>query len=267
MAITAKDVAALRERTGVGMMECKKALEETSGDMEAAVELLRKRLKGKMDERSGRAAGEGAIAIATSGSAGAMIELRSETDFTARNEIFLAAAQRVAELALEGPDGEVKPSAPMQAIIDEVRMKTKENVSLARGIKVSGGVVAGYQHHNRQLGALVQGEGALPAELMAGLCQHVTAAVPTPVAVDESGLPADQHAKQRELAVEEAEASGKPREIAEKMAIGKVKKWVDEHTLLGQIYLRELDKKKPVRDYVPKGAKLTRFVRFSVGGS
>jgi elongation factor Ts len=265
MAITAKDVAGLRERTGVGMMECKKALEETGGDLEAAIDLLRKRLKGKMDERAGRPAGEGAIAIATRGPAGVMIELRSETDFTARNDIFLNAAQRVAELALEGPEGEVKSTPQMQSIIDDVRMKTKENVSLARGVKLSGGVVAGYQHHNRQLGALVQGEGALPAELLSGLCQHVVASVPTPMAVDESGLPADQHAKQKELAVEEAEASGKPREIAEKMAVGKVKKWVDEHTLLGQIYLRELDKKKPVRDYVPKGAKLTRFVRYAVG--
>jgi elongation factor Ts len=267
MAITAKDVAALRERTGVGMMECKKALEETSGDMEAAVDLLRKRLKGKMDERAGRPAGEGAIAIATRGADAVMIELRSETDFTARNDIFLSAAQRVAELALQGPAGEVKTTPPMQAIIDDVRIKTKENVSLARGVKLSGGVVAGYQHHNRQLGTLVQGEGPLPADLMNGLCQHVTAAAPTPIAIDESGLPADQLAKQRAIAVEEAQASGKPREIAEKMAVGKVKKWVDEHSLLGQIYLRELDKKKPIRDYVPKGAKLTHFVRYTVGGS
>jgi elongation factor Ts len=265
MAITAKDVAALRERTGVGMMECKKALEETQGDIAAAVELLRKRLKGKMDERSGRPAGEGAIAIATRDGVGAMIELRSETDFTARNEMFLTTAQRVAELALDGPDGEVRVTDAMQALIDDVRMKTKENVSLARGIKLSGGVVGGYQHHNRQLGALVQGEGAIPADLLIGLCQHVTAATPTPLAVDEAGLPKDDHEKQRQVAVEEAEASGKPREIAEKIATGKVKKWVDEHTLLGQIYLRELDARKPIRDYLPKGSKLKSFVRYAVG--
>jgi elongation factor Ts len=265
MAITAKDVAALRERTGVGMMECKKALEESGGDIAAAVELLRKRLKGKMDERSGRPAGEGAIAIATRGDRGAMVELRSETDFTARNELFLSVAQKIAELALDGADGDVQTTPAMQALIDDVRMKTKENVSLARGVKFAGGVVGGYQHHNRQLGVLLQGDGPLTPDLVSGISQHVTAAVPTPLAVDESGLPKEEFEKQRTLAIEEAQASGKPREIAEKMATGKVKKWVDENTLLGQIYLRELDKRKPVRDYLPKGANLKRFVRYSVG--
>jgi elongation factor Ts len=265
MAITAKDVATLRERTGVGMMECKKALQDANGDLQQAIELLRKRLKGKMEERSGRAAGEGAIAIASSGTAAAMIELRSETDFTARSEIFLATAQRVAQLALAGPAGDVKLTPEMESAIDDVRSKTKENVSLARGIKLEGGAVGGYAHHNRQLGALVQGQGPLPAELLNGLCQHVTAATPTPVGVGEEDLPAEEREKQRLFAVEEAEASGKPREVAEKMATGKLRKWIDENTLLGQIYLRELDKKKPVRDFLPKGASLTRFVRYAVG--
>jgi len=265
MAITAKDVAALRERTGVGMMECKKALQETSGDMDAAVDLLRKKLKGKMEERSGRAAGEGAIAIASAKGAGAMIELRSETDFTARNDLFLGAAERVAQIALEGPDGDVELTPAMQAVIDEVRIKTKENVSLARGVKLSGGVVGAYQHHNRQLGVLMGGEGEIPEDLMTGLCQHVTAVTPTPLGVSEDTLPAEEREKQRQIAIEEAEASGKPRDIAEKMATGKLRKWVDENTLLGQIYLRELDKRKPIRDYLPKGASLTRFVRYAVG--
>jgi elongation factor Ts len=265
MAITAKDVATLRERTGVGMMECKKALQDAQGDMQEAIELLRKRLKGKMEERSGRAAGEGAIAIASSGSAAAMIELRSETDFTARSALFLETAQRVAQLALAGPEGDVKLTPEMESALDDLRSKTKENISLARGIKLAGGVVAGYEHHNRQLGALVQGEGAISPELLSGLCQHVTAAAPTPIGIGEADLPREEHEKQRQLALEEAEASGKPREVAEKMATGKLRKWVDENTLLGQIYLRELDKKKPVRDYLPKGASLTRFVRYAVG--
>jgi len=265
MAISAKDVAALRQRTGVGMMDCKKALTETNGDVEAAVELLRKRLKGKMDERADRAAGEGAIAVARSEAGAAMIELRSETDFAARNDTFLEAARKIAELALAQPEGEVQATPEISALIDELRITIKENISLARGVKLAG-KVGTYEHHNRQLGALVQGDGDIADELLNGFCQHVTAATPTPLAVDEAGLPTELVDQQRSEAIEEAKASGKPAEIAEKIATGKLRKWVDENTLLGQIYLRELDAKKPVRDYVPKGAKLTRFVRYSVGG-
>jgi len=264
MAITAKDVAGLRQRTGVGMMDCTKALEETIGDVQAAVELLRKKLKGKMDERADRAAGEGAIAIARSANAAVMIELRSETDFAARNEGFLQASRKIAQLALEGPDGEVTVTPEMTSLIDELRITIKENISLARGIKLSG-PVGTYEHHNRQVGALVQGEGAIPEDLLNGLCQHVTAATPTPLAVDESGLPADEVDRQRTEAIEEAKASGKPAEIAEKIATGKLRKWIDDNTLLGQIYLRELDARKPVRDYLPKGARIKCFTRYSVG--
>jgi elongation factor Ts len=262
--ISAKDVAALRQRTGVGMMDCKKALEDSAGDMEAAVELLRKRLKGKMDERTDRAAAEGVIAVARSERGAAMIELRSETDFAARNDSFLAAARKLAELALQGPAGEVQPTDAMRAIVDELRITIKENISLARGV-VLPGKVGTYQHHNRKLGTLVQGEGDVPEDLLNGLCQHVTAAVPTPIAVDESGLPKQELDKQRRDATEEAAATGKDAKFVEKIAEGKLRKWVDDHTLLGQIYLRELEAKKPVRDYVPKGAKIVKFVRYAVG--
>jgi elongation factor Ts len=262
--ISAKDVAALRQRTGVGMMDCKKALEDAGGDMEAALELLRKRLKGKMDERTDRAAAEGVIAVARSERGAAMIELRSETDFAARNDGFLSAARKLAELALAGPFGEVQTTDAMRAIVDDLRITIKENISLARGVVLSG-KVGTYQHHNRKLGALVQGEGELSEDLLNGLCQHVTAAVPTPLAVDEAGLPAADLDKQRRDATEEAAATGKDAKFVERIAEGKLRKWVDDHTLLGQIYLRELDAKKPVRDYVPKGAKIVKFVRYAVG--
>jgi elongation factor Ts len=262
--IAAKDVAALRARTGVGMMDCKKALEDSGGDMEAAVELLRKRLKGKMDERTDRAAAEGVIAVARSSKGAALIELRSETDFAARNDSFLTGARKLAELALAGPAGEVQVSDAMRAIVDDLRITIKENISLARGVVLTG-TVGSYLHHNRKLGALVQGEGEISEELLNGLCQHVVAAVPTPLGVDEAGLPAADLEKQRRDATEEAAATGKDAKFVERIAEGKLRKWVDDHTLLGQIYLRELDAKKPVRDYVPKGAKIVKFVRYAVG--
>jgi elongation factor Ts len=265
MAITAKDVASLRQRTGVGMMDCKKALEETGGDLEAAVELLRKKLKGKMDDRADRAAAEGVIVCARRSDAAAIIELRSETDFAARNEGFVAAARKIAELALDAPDGAVEVTPAITAIVDDLRITIKENISFARGLKVSGRVGV-YEHHNRQVGAIVKGEGDLSDELLAGLCQHITAAVPTPRAVDESGLPAEERSSQRTEAEEAARASGKPAQIAEKIAVGMVKKWVDENTLLGQVYLRELEAKKPVRDYLPKQGKIVQFAKLTVGG-
>jgi elongation factor Ts len=263
-AIGAKDVAALRARTGVGMMDCKRALEDAGGDMEAAIELLRKRLKGKMDERSDRAAAEGVIAVAHSDRGAAMIELRSETDFAARNESFIATSRKLAELALAGPEGDVQPTDAMRTLVDELRITIKENISFARGVVLKG-KVGTYQHHNRQLGALVQAEGDVPEVLLNGLCQHVTAAVPMPLAVDESGLPAADLERQRREATEEAAATGKNPQFVEKIAEGKLRKWIDDHTLLGQIYLRELDAKKPVRDYVPKGARIVKFVRYAVG--
>jgi elongation factor Ts len=268
MAISAKDVMTLRNRTGVGMMECKKALEDTQGDMDKAVELLRQTLKGKMDERSDRAAAEGAIAVARDASGIAIIELVSETDFAARNDSFVDAAGKIAQLALKQPEGEITASPEIAALVDNLRITIKENISLRRGVKYGlsdGQKVGSYVHHTRKIGVIVQGEGALPDELLTGLSQHIAAATPTPLAVDRAGLPADQVQKQQEIAVQEAKDSGKPQQIAEKIAIGKLNKWVDDHTLLGQLYLRELESKKPVRDFLPKGTKITRFARFQMG--
>ena len=125
MAISAKDVMQLRQRTGLGMMECKKALTETDGDMEAAIELLRTKLKGKMDERTDRSAAEGVIAVARNGSAVAMVELNTETDFTARNEAFVQAADAVAKLALAAGEGEVPATDAITEQIDNIRITTK----------------------------------------------------------------------------------------------------------------------------------------------
>ena len=268
MAITAKDVMSLRQRTGVGMMECKKALSETQGNVDAAIELLRKTLKGQMDERSDREAPEGAIAVARSDSGLAMIQLVSETDFTARNDTFISAAQKIADLALQYPAGTVTQNAAMTEIIDDLRITIKENISLGEAIKYDGGpgvTLGSYVHHDRKKGTIIRIEGDVDDDLRAGLCMHITAAKPVPLAADESSLPADVVAKHKQAAIDEAKATGKPEQIAEKIATGKLKKWVDDHTLLGQIYLREMDAKKPVRDYLPNDAKVTDFVRYELG--
>ena len=269
MPVSAKDVMALRGRTGLGMMECKAALEATNGDINAAIEKLKAELGAKMDLRSDRAASEGAIAAVVSGGTAAMIALNSETDFVGKNDGFRAAARSIAELAIAQPDGEVQITPQIKAIVDELRITTKENVSFARGVKITSAKAGSYVHHTGKVGVIIAGEGDLSDDLLKGLCQHLVAADgkgqwAAPLAIDAAGLPADQVAQVKAAAVAEAQASGKPAQILEKIAEGKVRKWTDDHTLLGQIYIREMDAGKPIRDYIPKGAKITAFKRYDL---
>jgi elongation factor Ts len=269
MAIDAKTVMKLRTRTGLGMMECKAALEATAGDEEAAIAKLRAELGAKMNERSDRAASEGTIAVATGAGEVAMIVLTSETDFAAKNDTFRGAAQKIADMALKGPVGDVTVTPAMQALIDNLRITIKENISFARGVKLAAGKVGSYVHHNGKVGVVVTGEGDLSDDLLKGLCQHLVAADgkgqwPAPLSIDATGVPADKLAEVKAAAVAEAAATGKPAQILEKIAEGKVRKWTDDNTLLGQVYIREMDAKKPVRDYIPKGARITAFKRFDL---
>jgi len=268
MAVTAKDVAALRAQTGVGMADCKKALVEADGDIAQAKEILREKLKGKMDERTDRAAGEGRIAVAVNDdqTALAIIELVSETDFAARNEQFADAARKIAELALAGPEGAVQTNDEINQIVDDLRITIKENISLRGGRKLTGEKVGAYVHHTGTLGAAVAAEGEIEPETLTGICQHITAHVPTPIAVDEAGLPQDQKDKALAEAKQEAIDSGKPEQIAEKIASGKFNKWVAENTLLGQQYVKDMEGKSTVGDIVGKKAKIRDFVRYVVGG-
>lgn len=266
MAIAAKDVMGLRQKTGLGMMECKQALQETDGDVEAAIELLRKKLKGKMDERSERAAAEGVIQVARGDGAAAMIELNSETDFAARNESFQQAADQLAELALNAEqDGEVQPGDPMNQVVENLRITIKENISFRRGVKLSGEKIGSYVHHNGQVGVILSASGPIDDELLTGICQHIAAHVPTPLAIEEDGLPQDLRDKALADAKEEAVASGKPEEIAEKIAKGKYSKWVSDHTLLGQQYVKDMEGKATIAEKLPDGAKLHHFFRYAVG--
>lgn len=267
--ISAKDVMTLRQRTGMGMMECKAALNEAGGDMDQAVEILREAAAGKMDERSDREATEGAIAIATDDTGGVMVELNSETDFTAKNEAFIETTDAVAKLALASPAGEVASTDDITAAIEPVRLTTKENISFARGVKVEG-QVGTYLHHNRKLGALivVTGDG-FSDELLTGLAQHVATSDglvrPEPLGVNESSLDPAAVAEQKAAFIKEAEETGKPAEIAEKMSTGKMKKWIGEVTLLGQPYVKDMTGKTTVADALPAGATVVAYHRYAIG--
>jgi len=265
MAISAKDVMDLRKRTGAGMMECKKALTETNGDAEAAVQWLIENVGS--EDRGDKVAAEGVVAQAIGEGAAAMVQLLSETDFVARNADFQASAAKVAGLALaQSTEGEVAATADMEAIVEELRRTIKENIQLGRMIRITAPKIGHYVHHNHQLGVLIGADGPIDDQLLSGLCQHITAMEPQPLAVDQDALPADVIEAQRKTAIEEAKATGKPEQIAEKIAEGKLRKWVDEHTLLGQNYLKDMDANKPVREYLPKDAKILSFVRFSLSG-
>lgn len=266
--VSAKDVMALRQKTGLGMMDCKKALVEVDGDMAAAETALRAKLKGRMDERTDRAAGEGCIAIQIADSGAAIIEIRAETDFTARNETFVDMANEIATSAITQATGDgptaIEFDDSMKARLDDVRITTGENISFARGTAVKGTTFGKYVHHDGKLGVLVQFEGEVPADVALGVSQHVAAHVPTPLAVDESGLPPTLVEAKRNEATQEAMDTGKPEEIAKKIAEGKMRKFFEENTLLGQQYVRT-DGKETVADILPEGVSIVHFIRMRVG--
>jgi len=266
--ISAKDVMALRAKTGLGMMDCKKALAETGGDVEAAEDLLRKKLKGKMEGRTERAAGEGCIAIAVSddGRNASIVEIRAETDFTARNEEFLQVAEKVAKAALNDNAGDVAADDAIKSLIDDIRIKTGENISYARGHKLEGDsntMFGSYIHHDRKTGVLIHGEGDVTDHLLRDICMHVAAVVPRPLGVSANDIPANKVEKERKFALEQAMESGKPQEIAEKMVEGKMRKYYESVALLEQPFVRDTDKK--IRDLLPEKASIEAFLRWQVG--
>ena len=261
--VSAKDAMALRNRTGLGIMDCKQALAEANGDMKKAEEILSEKLKGKMDTRTDRAAGEGRVAACIDGSRASIVEIRAETDFTSRNDEFKAMADAVATCAAHGAAGAVAVTPEITKLVDGVRIKTGENISFARGAAFSGGSFATYVHFDGKTGSLVQFSGPVPAEVGKGICQHVVAHVPVPQSVDAADMPADVVAKAKAAAVKEAQDSGKPAQIAEKMAEGKMRKFFEENTLLQQNYV--VDTAKKVKDLLPAGVKVLAFARIRVG--
>ena len=259
--ITAKMVKALRDETGQGMMDCKKALAETGGDVESAVELLRKRGMAAAETKAARTAVEGLVAIGETGGAAAMVEVVCETDFCARNDEFKAMVADVASLAVgAGDDGDVQATDEITAVVQDCFNKIGENMRYVRGVKVSAPTVGSYIHHNGKVGVLVGIDGEIDEKTVSDLCMHIAFA--DPIGLTRDDIPADLVAKEKRIATEQAIEAGKPKEIAEKMVVGKINKFLAAKALLEQPFVR--DDKKKVRDILG-AAKITTFARFQVG--
>ncbi len=285
--ITAAMVKDLREKTGAGMMDCKKALGETAGDMEAAVDWLRAKGLAAAAKKAGRTAAEGLVGVAVSGTKGAAVEVNSETDFVAKNEIFQAFVTTVTGLALtSGADADALGVMPFPggdgSVADKLTANIAtigENQSLRRTamLEVSQGVVAAYVHNAiapgmGRIGVLVGLESVAAADVLEPLAKqiamHVAAA--SPLALDEAGLDPALIERERAIAREKAATSGKPAEIIEKMIEGGVRKFAQEATLVNQIFV--IDGKSKVADVVAAAAKaagtpivLKGFVRMQLG--
>ena len=287
-AYTAKDVSELRQRTQAGMMDCKKALEECQGDMEQAIEWLRKKGISRGESRAGRAASEGKIVarVATDGSTGALVELNSETDFVARNEAFGQTVEKIADTllaqgAIDGVAASTEGSPLLQTafggagtLAESLKQLTGtigENIVLRRYARFGGsGAVGAYVHHNAKVGTLVEIAGLTGEagqQLARTIAEHVTAGVPTvPVAVTRDDVPAELVDRERRIFSEQAAASGKPANIVEKMVQGRVDKYYKEVTLLDQPWVR--DDSKAIRDLVKAagdGVSIRLFARFQIG--
>jgi elongation factor Ts len=269
MSISASMVKELRERTGAGMMECKKALVEADGDLEAAAEALRKSGQAKADKKAGRVAADGRVVIAKDGNKAVIVEVNSEADFVAKDENFINFAETIAAAVAASGETDVTALASQdigdgrsieQARTDLVQ-KVGENISVRRAsIVEADGPIASYTHGAR-IGAIVALEGG-DEELARDIAMHVAAI--SPVCVDESGVPADTLERERRIFTEQANDSGKPPEIIEKMVTGRVAKFLKEITLVGQPFVKDPD---ITVGKLLKGAdaSVVSFIRFEVG--
>jgi elongation factor Ts len=248
MNITAENVKQLRERTGAGMMECKKALVEANGDLEAAAEIMRKSGLAKADKKAARVAAEGRIVFAGSadGRTGVLVEVNCETDFVARESDFNAFADAVAAAALasggESIEAVLAAKDASGTVLEERRRaliaKIGENITVRRMQRVTTGGVLGSYLHGTRIGAVVAIEGGDVA-LARDLAMHVAAI--NPQYVDSSAVPAEQLAKEKEILVAQAAGEGKPAAIVEKMVEGRIRKYLAEITLVGQPFVKDPD--------------------------
>ena len=265
--MSAAQVKELRERTGLGLLECKKALAEASGDIEAAIETLRKSSGMKAAKKAGRTAAEGIVAIqsAPDGSLAAMVEVNSETDFVARDENFLNFVQTVVGTAFEQRNNDITLLAGGD--IEEARQalvqKIGENISVRRVVvhEASAGVVGGYVHGNNRIAVVVSLKGG-NAELAKDVAMHVAAVNPQVVSPDQ--MAEEVVAKEREIYTAQAQESGKPAEIVEKMIDGRIRKFLSENSLTEQAFVKDPD--TTVGKLVSAaGAEIVGFSRFEVG--
>ena len=286
MSVTAAQVKELREKSGAGMMDCKKALNETNGDMDAAVDWLRTKGLAAAAKKSGRVASEGLVAASVSGTTGALVELNSETDFVSRNDEFQAFAKTLSELALAVDDLDGLKAADFpgtgRTVEEELTQKIAtigENMTLRRMHKVSveSGLVVPYMHNSvadglGRIGVLVGlSSSADEAALMAlgkQLAMHIAATSPASLSVDD--LDPAMVQRERDVLIEQAKASGKPQEIAEKMVEGRMRKYYEEVVLLEQTFV--IDGESKVKAVIEKAAKeagadiaMSAFGQFSLG--
>ena len=269
MAITASMVKELRERTGAGMMECKKALVEADGDLDAAAEALRKAGAAKADKKASRVAADGRIVIKQDGTKAAIVEVNSETDFVAKDENFIGIADAVADVVLASGETDVEALASqtlsdgrvIEAARTELVQKVGENISVRRAEIVENDGPIGAYTHGARIGSIVALQGGDEA-LARDIAMHVAAI--NPVCVDEAGVPAETLATEKRIFTEQAEASGKPAEIIEKMVTGRIAKFLKEITLVGQPFVKDPDVSVG-KLLSGAGASVVGFVRYEVG--
>lgn len=269
MTISASAVKELRERSGAGMMECKNALVATNGDLEAALEHLRKSGAAKAAKKAGRIAAEGAVVIAEGNGAAALVEVNSETDFAANEPNFAAFADAVARTVLNARPADLEALAAatldgsgetVEAARQNLVLKIGENISVRRfEVRSTDGVIGAYRHGKR-IGVLVELVGG-GQELAKDIAMHIAAS--NPVCIAESDVPPALIAKEKEIRLAQAATSGKPPEIVEKMIVGQMRKFVGEITLLGQPFVKDPD--TTVGKLLGKDASVKAFVRYEVG--
>ena len=286
MSVTAALVKELRDKSGAGMMDCKKALAETDGDMEAAIDWLRTKGLATAAKKSGRVASEGLVSFAVDGTRGAVIELNAETDFVARNTEFQEFASTLAGLALDAGDLDALTAVDYPGtgrnVAEELTHKIAtigENMSLRRmaTLSVGSGSIVSYMHNATapglgRIGVLVALESTAGADVLEGLgkqiAMHIAATSPASLSVDD--LDPESVQRERDVLIEQAKASGKPQEIAEKMVQGRMKKYYQEVVLLEQTSV--IDGETRIADVVANAGKdagadiaLTGYVRFNLG--
>jgi elongation factor Ts len=265
--ITASQVKELRERTGAGMMECKKALTENNGDIEAAADWLRKTGLAKADKKASRIAAEGRIVAAQAEGKAVLVEINSETDFVAKDSNFLAFVDAVGQAAIDASDIDALKNTKLASgeTVEESRAaviaKVGENVQVRRIARIdSANTLAAYVHGGR-IGVIVELKGG-NAELARGLAMHVAAM--NPPYISPAHVPAEFVEREKEIALAQVKDTGKPQEILEKMIAGKIAKTINEICLTGQAYV--LDTNQTVEQALKAaGAEVVNFVRLAVG--
>lgn len=269
MSITASLVKELRDRTGAGMMECKKSLVEVDGDIDAAIDLLRTSGQAKAEKKASRVAADGRIVIESNASKAVILEINSETDFVAKDENFINFSDSIASLILsEGikdieqlSNSMLSDNQKVEEARTELVTKVGEKISLRRFDNISNSENLGCYSHGSRIGTIVNLSGG-DKELAKDIAMHIAAS--NPICIDESGIPSDLIEREKNIYNEQAQSSGKPPEIIEKMIQGKMSKFMKEVTLLGQSFVKDPDISiaKLLKN---SNAVVTNFIRYEVG--